>query len=179
MSNVEIIGNGATPATWKPAVHKGESRMDLSKQWMARPSDQRYLDLASLHARTKAIYDASKNQVIDLKRNPKSLTVLTGEDMNLDDRHSLGVMLDEKAELLFSHHTFSQVATLANAPSSYLRTLHPALVSDNLNYGLRVNRKVDGLAVYHAEGMIRAATGPDYGRIPDFEVVEAVQAFTA
>jgi len=169
-----IIEN-VTPATWKPNTFAGQSRMDLSKQWMSRPHDQRFLDLDALHDRTKALFEASTNQIFDLKKNPKSLEIIAPDD--LDDRHSLGIILDDKAELAFSHHTFSQLATLAAAPGGYLRTLPAPLVADNLNWGLRVNRKMDGIALYSSEGLARAVTGPDYGRIPDYEVVDAVRKF--
>lgn len=166
----------AKPASWKPDTFAGQSRMDLSRQWMARPRDQRYLTLDALHDRTKAMYMASENSIRNLRQSPKAIEVIAPE--GLDDIHSLGIVLDEKSELAFSHHSFSQISGLAGAPGGYLRTLPAALVSDNLNWGLRMNRKIDGVALYHSEGQMRAATGPDYGRIPDYEVVAAVRNFT-
>ncbi len=164
------IVENAKPATWKPDTFAGQSRMDLSKQWMSRPHDQRFLDLDSLYESTHKMFEASKTRTLDPR---KSIEIITPD--GLDDRHSLGIVLDDEAELAFSHHTFSQLAGLASAPGGYLRTLPAALVADNLNWGLKVNRKIDSVKLYHTDTQLRAATGPDYGRIPDYEVVEAVR----
>ncbi|RZN30494.1 DUF932 domain-containing protein [Bradyrhizobium sp. Leo121] len=155
-------------APWKPNVFAGESRMDLSRQWMARPADERYLNLSDLLKSVKGRFESSSEE----RLAPKAIGIIANEDPA--DRHSLGVVLHDDLELALSNWTFAQIANLAAAPGAYLKTLPAQLVADNLNWGLRYNRKVDGIKTYATPHELRAVTGPDYGRIPDLEVVQAV-----
>lgn len=76
-----------------------------------------------------------------------------------------------------SHHAFSQLAQLAGAPAGYLRDLPAAMASDCLNYGLHVNRDVAEIGLLlqrNGDSTLRAATGPNYGRIWDSEIVRTL-----
>jgi hypothetical protein len=76
-----------------------------------------------------------------------------------------------------THHAFGQLATLAKSPAGYLRTLPAPIAADCLNYGLKFKRDIDdvGLLTQHnGTHSLRAATGPNYGRIWNAEVVDAL-----
>src|SRR6185295_13522250 len=69
---------------------------------------------------------------------------------------------------------FGQLAQLAKAPAYYLRTLPSPIAADCFNYGLRFKREIDdvGLLTHHnGSHTLRAATGPNYGRIWNADVV--------
>lgn len=76
-----------------------------------------------------------------------------------------------------THWSFGQLASLVGAPASYLRQLPAPLAAINLQYGLTSNRaeQIKTLETDNGRVELRAATGVDYGRIHDFELVEAVQ----
>ena len=63
------------------------------------------------------------------------------------------------------------------APAAYLRQLPAPLAGINLQYGLTSNRaeQIKTLETDDGRVELRAVTGPDYGRIYDHELVEAVQ----
>ena len=69
------------------------------------------------------------------------------------------------------------MASLVGAPAAYLRQLPAPLAGINLQYGLTSHRaeQVKTLEIENGRVELRAVTGPDYGRIFDHELVEAVQ----
>jgi hypothetical protein len=75
--------------------------------------------------------------------------------------------------------SFGQMASLVGAPASYLRQLPAALAGINLQHGLITHRgeQVKLLQTDNGRTELRAATGPDYGRIWDHELVQAIMAF--
>jgi hypothetical protein len=76
-----------------------------------------------------------------------------------------------------THWSFGQLAALVGAPAAYLRQLPAPLAGINLQYGLTAHRaeQIKTLEVDDGRMELRAVTGPDYGRIYDHELVEAVQ----
>ena len=76
-----------------------------------------------------------------------------------------------------THWSFGQLASLVGAPSTYLRQLPAPLAAINLQYGLTAHRaeQVKTLEIEDGRVELRAVTGPDYGRIYDHELVEAVR----
>ena len=75
-----------------------------------------------------------------------------------------------------THWSFGQLCGLVGAPSGYLRQLPAPLAGINLQHGLMSNRAelVKTLEAEDGRVELRAVTGPDYGRIWDHELVEAV-----
>jgi hypothetical protein len=69
------------------------------------------------------------------------------------------------------------LSSLVGAPASYLRELPAPLAAINLQYGLTSNRAEQIKTLETSDGRVelRAATGSDYGRIFDYELVDAVQ----
>src|SRR5690606_24038866 len=76
--------------------------------------------------------------------------------------------------------SFGQLCALIQAPAAYLRKLPGTIAGINVQYGLREHRAemikayVRKPAGSSGTPVLRAITGPDYGRIYDEEIVEAV-----
>ena len=80
-----------------------------------------------------------------------------------------------------THWSFGQLASQVGAPAAYLRQLPSPLAAINLQYGLTSHR-AEQIKTLETDDPasggrleLRAVTGPDYGRIYDHELVEAVQ----
>lgn len=69
------------------------------------------------------------------------------------------------------------LSSLVGAPAAYLRQLPAPLAGIILQYGLTNYRaeQIKTMDVANGHTELRAVTGPDYGRIYDFELVSAVQ----
>jgi hypothetical protein len=155
--------------------HDGE----VSSQWCSRPADQRFLSLTDLERYKREFWDAS----FQSRSRTGDVELIPPEVKSLADTHKLtvGVKIDkptgvtETREIAPTHHAFGQLCALAKAPASYLRELPSPLVTDQLNYRLRYSREIEEIKLYGGATQLYAATGPDYGRIPDYEVVRAVQ----
>ncbi|ABS14260.1 DUF932 domain-containing protein [Brucella anthropi] len=152
-------------------LDKGEVRTDLQKQWIARPHDQRFLSLTDLHTSVKARADRTTEIRIDTSK----IEFVAPEPKTKEDLSRLSLGLPTGETVAPTHWSFGQLASLAQAPAGYLRKLPSQIVADALTYGLRYNRSNEAVKLYDTTDELLAATGPDYGRIYDAEVVEAVQ----
>jgi len=165
----------APPASTKFKVANiggGESRGDLSRQWISRPSDERFLSLDDLYAAVKARSDVTFEDRIDTR----GIEIIAPEPTTLEDTHRMTIGLRGGREVAPTHWSFGQLAQLAGAPAGYLRKLPSQIAADALSYGLRHGREVEAIKLYGRDRLdLRAATGPDYGRIFDHDVVAAVQ----
>lgn len=151
---------------------KGEMRQDLQRQWMARPGDQRFLSLNAL----RDSVEARRSAAFEARATTRSIEVLAPEQpTRIEDTHRLWLGLSDGTEVSPSHWSFGQLAGLAKAPAGYLRTLPSQIAADAMSYGLRYNA-ADEIKLYGnaREASLLAATGAEYGRIFDAEVVEAV-----
>jgi hypothetical protein len=177
MNNV-IEHEGGTGAVqgepWKVGnLSAGEARMEVSNAWFSRPDDQKFISLSSLLTYTRGRYE----RATEARFPNKQIEFLHPEIRTLEDTHKLTFGMPDGTEVAPSNWAFGQTARLAGAPAGYLATLPSPLVADNLTYGMRHNRETEEIKTYyHKDGdrELMAATGPDYGRIPDFEVVEAL-----
>ncbi|HEY8066590.1 MAG TPA: DUF932 domain-containing protein [Methylosinus sp.] len=149
---------------------KGALRGDVSKQWISRPADQRFLSLGELKDAMAEKRDTSHEYRVDTRK----IEFIAPEPKRLEDTHALTVGLPDGTEIAPNHWSFGQLCNLAQAPSSYLRRLPSQIVADALSYGMRYSRDSDEIKAYASGDSLLAATGPDYGRIFDCEVVEAV-----
>lgn len=143
----------------------GEMRGEVSSQWFNRPDDQKFLDLPTLRDSVFSRYQKSQSGII---RSNEIEVIANGEDPN-----NLTLAHSQMGEVAPSHWSFGQACGLVKAPSSYLRTLPASLAGINLQYGLSTHR-AERLQYYTADGQLHAATGADYGRVFDYEVVDAV-----
>jgi hypothetical protein len=149
-------------------VSKGQMIGTVSAQWAMRPDDQRFLDLTSLRDQTAqwAAESAAKCAM------PKDLFVT--HDPSAEN--GLVFRMNDE-ELATSHFAFGQVARMAGAPANYLRGLPAPLAAINLNYGLKAREQKDQSFYIRETGeakIMRGVTSPQYGRIFDHEVADAV-----
>lgn len=150
----------------------GQSRGDLSRQWISRPADQKFLSLTALHDNVAARADRSK----EIRLDTRKIEFFAPETpKTIEETHDLWLGMPGGDELAPSHWSFGQLCGLAKAPASHYRELPSQIVADALSYRLRYNRENELIKLYSADQSLLAATGPDYGRIFDREVVKAVQ----
>ena len=76
-----------------------------------------------------------------------------------------------------THWSFGQLSSTVGAPAAYLRQLPAPLAAINLQYGLTSSRteQVKTLEIEDGRVELRAVTGPDYGRVFDHTLIEAVR----
>lgn len=163
-------GNPATPfkvGNFDKGSHNGE----VSMQWMRRPADERFLSLNDL----KAAVAARADKTTELRVDSRKVEFFAPEVREIADLHRLHLGLPGGTVVAPNHWSFGQLAGLAKAPAPYLRTLPSQIVADAVTYGLRYNRAGDQIKTYAGEDTLFAVTGPEYGRIFDRDVVEAVQ----
>lgn len=151
-------------------VMGGEMRGDVSRQWMSRPADQRFLSLEELRTSVRARADVTAERRVDTNK----VEFFTPDITSKDDLNKLLVGLPGGDIVAPTSWSFGQVAGLVKAPTSYLKTLPTPIVADALNYGMRYARSVEEIKTYCTPEQMLAVTGPDYGRIYDWEVVEAI-----
>ena len=136
-----------------------------SQQWASRPSDERFTSLTDLHNHCTAQRVASSARVLA----SKDLTAIA--DASDGEHRGLQIVGPNGNPVNVSNFAFGQIAQRAGAPAAYLRSLPAALAADNINYGLHVSRDVEEVGVLLTRGengvapTMRAATGPNYGRI--------------
>lgn len=182
--NLEKIDMTINPAQagFKVNPFKGGSRGELSKQWVTRPADERFLSLDEMFGTLKDRYDRSTT----ITARNRDITILAPEIEDRSDTHRLAVSVTGEDDVVgnMTHHTFGQISSLAGAPAAYLRTLPSPIVADNLDWGLHVNRTAEKVKAFYettldGDVILKAFTGPDYGRIPSHEVVDAVAQVSA
>lgn len=150
---------------------KGQSNTVVSRQWLARPADEKFTSLDDLRASVAARRESAFERRVDTRK----IEFLAPDPTSIEDTHDLTVGLPSGEVIGPSHWSFGQLAGLAKAPAGYLRTLPSQIAADALTYGMRYHREVDEVKLYAAKGSLLAATGPEYGRIFDEDVVAAVQ----
>lgn len=145
--------------------------MQAHRQWASRPDDQRFTSLTEMldHFRlerqqSRALGLASR----DLRAEP----VLDDES-----RRSLAIVGPGDAAVAPTHWAFGQLASLAGAPAGYMRKLPSDIAADCINYGLHEQRTLDIGTLLRGGGdvpMMAAATGPNYGRVWNDQVIGAL-----
>jgi len=141
-----------------------------STQWASRPDDERYTDLTSMQTHFNSLRDRSTGKAVSSRslefapdpENPRSGLLVQGQ--NGTPAH-------------MSHWSMGQMAGLAGAPAGYLRKLPAPIAADCMNYGMKFDRDVEdvGVLLTSHDDMptpeLRAATGPNYGRIWNADIV--------
>lgn len=136
--------------------------------WMNRPDDQRFLNLndmqaffADQRAASRALVHPSRRIIAEPTEDNRGLLITGGGE------HAYAP----------TNWAFGQLAHLAEAPQGYLRTLPSPIAADCINYGLQFKRSIEdvGLLLYkNGNQELRAATGPNYGRVWNEDVVSAI-----
>ena len=159
-----------TTGGYKVDVSRRERVGRVSSEWFSRPADERYLSLSELARSVRDRADRSKTRVVE--------SALIHVEANRNNPERLALILPgTDTAIAPTHWSFGQLASLVGAPAAYLRQLPAALAGINLQYGLTSNRaeQIKTLETDDGRTELRAVTGPDYGRIFDAELVEAVQ----
>lgn len=159
----------AVTGAFKVDTRAGEIKGEVSSQWFSRPDDQKFLSLNDLHAHTKHGADNSRAEVF------QSAEIEVRADS--DDTEKLELVLPNGATTEPTNWSFGQACSLVQAPAGYMRRLPGQIAAINLQHGL-MNHRSELVKTYTKENgsaELRAITGPDYGRIHDHELVEAVQ----
>lgn len=152
-----------------------------SRQWATRPNDQRFVNLRDMAAKARTDRENSASKTVSTRQ-------LQIEPIG-DDHKSIHIVGQNGTPALLTHYSFGQLASLGGAPAGYLRTLPAEIASDAMNYGLRFARESEDVKVLltrgtHDDGIsepqdyvsLRAATGPNYGRIWNSDVIDNVLA---
>lgn len=155
---------------YKVDVSRGSRVGRVSSEWFSRPDDERFLSLNELASSVRGRSEHSRTRVVE--------TALIHVEANRHDPERLALILPgADAPVQPTHWSFGQLASQVGAPAAYLRQLPAPLAAINLQYGLTSNRteQIKTLETDNGRLELRAVTGPDYGRIYDHELVEAVQ----
>jgi len=142
-----------------------------SRQWATRPDDERFTSLLDMRDHFEALRANSRAGVVPSRQ----LRALAGDD---SEHKSLLIQGPQGNAVAPTHYAFGQLAALAGAPAGYLRSLPAELAADNLNYGLHVQRDDAPVGVLLTRSgdtaALRAATGPNYGRVWNSDVTRAL-----
>lgn len=154
--------------------HNGE----VSMQWMNRPRDQRFLSLKDMWASKKQFWDGAWQTRMDTD----GFEIMAPDAKVIEDMHKLsigGIKVDrgettDTVEVVPTYWAFSQICTLADTPAKLMRELPTQIAKDVINFRMQNARSVEAVKLYGGVDSLYAATGPDYGRIPDHEIIAAV-----
>lgn len=143
--------------------------MQASHQWASRPDDERYLSLLDM----KEHFDSQRASSRELVVSNRKFEVVPEPD-----HKGIKVFGPNGVGYAPTNWAFGQLAQLGEAPASYLRKLPAEIAADCVNYGLKIRRNVEdvGVLLYKNGGdpMLRAATGPRYGRIWNSDITDAL-----
>lgn len=148
--------------------------MKASNEWMRRPADERFASLADLHANALA----SRNHARQITRKIGEVEAFANDAGD--------VLLRGKAtgQLASPTYTaFGQMAAIASAPPSYLRTLPAPLAAECINTGFAARKNDDTQLLFdagqHTALKLRAVTSDSYSRIYDVDVTSRLLALEA
>ena len=165
-------------APYKVDPHAGSHDSTVSTQWMSRPADERFLSLTALHDSKKKFWDES----FQTRSKTEDIEIIAPEITCPADMHRLMVgvkvstpLVTEVRDIAPTHYAFGQLCRLAKSPADFMRELPSPLVCDVVGWRMKHAREIEEIKLYGGVEQLYAATGPDYGRIPDYEVVEAVR----
>src|SRR2546430_6661455 len=136
------------------------------REWASRPPDERY-------ASVQALYEAARTRRARIEERTTETVDLRTEVVDDDD---LAICNTSGRTAALTHWSFGQLATLACAPPSYLRTLPAAIASSAINYGLqRFARDQYQLFIERtAPWTVHAITSPRYARVQHHELAGRV-----
>ena len=140
-----------------------------SREWYRRPADQRFNSLPDMLDFKTGQRESSRAMVISNRQ-------IEARPIEGDDK-SLVFVGPDGAPVAPTHWSFGQMASRVKAPAGYMRNLPSPLAADCLNYGLK-SRGVEeiGALLRGGDGLpsLAAATGPNYGRVWDADVITAL-----
>ena len=168
-----VVSPGSADApvsgAYKVDISRGERIGRVSSEWFSRPDDERYLSLSALHEAVRARSERATARTVE--------TRMLRVEASRDNAERLALTVPGRDDPISpTHWSFGQLCGLVGAPSTYMRQLPAPLAGINLQHGLLSHRAelVKTLEADDGRVELRAVTGPDYGRIWDHELVEAV-----
>ena len=145
---------------------KSDPSMAVHRQWATRPADERF---TSIPAALAAAKDVSQRSIAGNIKTHDFEIVPNGEDL---------VVHTKSADLSMNNWSAGQVSALSGFPLALAARQPATLAAQNFNWGLRArdNEDVQILTTVQKDRtlQVRAITGPTYGRINDWEVIEAL-----
>jgi hypothetical protein len=152
-----------------------------SREWWRRPADERYLSLEELHRATLDRKAHSRMAV-----TPSTMLLARGSEAAQGPFY---VEHPELGVLSPNHWSIGQLATISHIPAKWIREIAsvptgPAFAAHAVNMGIRYLLKPERVQIMRWDGSggvgeLRCIVGPDYGRIYDHKVVEAVMHVNA
>jgi hypothetical protein len=142
--------------------------MQASRQWASRPSDERFTSLLDMADHFDVIRNQSRQKIVSSRRISVEPT---------EDNKGLVLVGPQGNAFAPTNWAFGQIAQLAEGPAGYLRTLPSPIAADAINYGLKFKRDIEDVGILlqqNGSNILRAATGPRYGRIWNNDVVNAL-----
>ncbi|MEJ7933853.1 DUF932 domain-containing protein [Sphingobium sp. AN558] len=170
--NMLAPASRAAAGGFKVDISRGQNVGRVSSEWFSRPEDERFLSLETLYDHVLRRRDVANTRVVE----SRAIRV----EARTDDISSLRLLAPgAEGPVAPTHWSFGQLCSLVGAPAGYLRDLPAALAGINLQHGLIEHRAehVKLLETHDGRTELRAVTGPDYGRIWDCELVDAVMRF--
>mgnify|MGYP000474575298 FL=1 len=160
------------------ALAHGIGNSAVSSQWFNRPDDQKFLSLDNMLSFKKKDASLMTSRTVDTHK----IKIVGDFDEANPSRGDISIEYqdDNRREHLNTptNWSFGQLSQLAGAPAGYLKDLPAPIAAECIQWGLRYNRGKELVKVYGAQnegGELRAATGPDYGRIFDWEILEPIK----
>lgn len=150
--------------------------MELFKahnQWATRPEDERFWGL-----------DDAKEAMLALRQRTAVLPAKLDDIRVETDKDDILLVGKRGMPATFSHFAFGQMCTRIKAPASYLRSLPPTLVAQNVNHGLKETYNNSGdearslFLKPENEGdrpVLRAMSSEAYQHFWNFEIFEKLQ----
>lgn len=172
MASLALSPERAVSGAYGVNITRGSSNSRVSSEWFSRPADERFLSLRDLHRIVRARAEKAHTRIVE----SRSIKV----EARRDEPGRLTLILpDSDVPVEPTNWSFGQMCSLVGAPASYLRDLPAPLAGINLQHGLLNHRgeQVKLLQTDDGRTELRAVTGPDYGRIWDYQLVEAVMRF--
>ena len=150
-----------------------------SQQWISRPADERFTSLLDMQAFKTRIRENSQSKVLSSRK----LAIEPASETGVPTTSGLMVLDQSGHSSVPTHWSFGQLCSLAspgNSPASYFRdtSMPTPMIADCLNYNLRFTRGVEDIGVLLTQddevSELRSVNGPNYGRIYDADVVDAL-----
>ncbi|GAB5373816.1 MAG: hypothetical protein AcusKO_02780 [Acuticoccus sp.] len=170
MTNTQILDATHDIGGYKVDPSRGAHIDRVSSEWFSRPDDERFLSLSDLYAAVKNRADLSRTLTVE--------SAAIRVEARRDDPARLALALPGANEAV----TPRRIGPSGSSRALWARRrpicgqLPAPLAGINLQHGLAAHRaeQVKTLETDDGRHELRAVTGPDYGRIFDHELVEAV-----
>ncbi|MBY5827276.1 DUF932 domain-containing protein [Rhizobium leguminosarum] len=161
--------NPSARSAFKVDTSRGERIGRVSSEWFSRPDDERFLSLTELYDTVRTRAERAHTRTIESAAIRVEATRDNAERLEL-------LVPGQRQPIAPTHWSYGQLCSLVGAPATYMRQLPAPLAAINLQHGLLNHRAelVKTLEMDDGRLELRAVTGPEYGRIWDYELVSAV-----